>query len=154
MDKSLTHCGLMWDVLTHPCPNFYGSLIEVRVWISNYISLFYMDAITYPCPNPGVVNSDILKAGNHTEKHKMIQPHISHITIWTNCSHHFMCNQASRHTTWHDSMHENIVFMVTTCWPAGTWNCLRVMTMFLSYVYMQGWWVFVASSQQAPFILD
>ena len=28
--------------------------IEVRTWMSNYISLFYMDVITYPYPNPDV----------------------------------------------------------------------------------------------------
>ena len=25
--------------------------VEVWAWMSNYISLFYMDVITYPCPN-------------------------------------------------------------------------------------------------------
>ena len=43
----------IWDVITHPCPNFNGSLtaIEVRVWMSNYIPHIIMDVITYPCHN-------------------------------------------------------------------------------------------------------
>ena len=35
-----------WDVITHSCPNF----TEVRAWISNYITQFYVDVIPYPCP--------------------------------------------------------------------------------------------------------
>ena len=44
--------GFVWDLITHPCPNFN----EVRAWMSNQIPLFYMDVISHPCPNP---NADL-----------------------------------------------------------------------------------------------
>ena len=31
---------------------FNLTAIEVKACVSNYISLFHMDVITYPCPNP------------------------------------------------------------------------------------------------------
>ena len=31
---------------------FNDNVAEIRVWMSNYISLFYMDVIIYPCRNP------------------------------------------------------------------------------------------------------
>ena len=44
------------DVITNPCQTspaqFNFNAIEFSVWISNYIIQFYMDVITYPCPNP------------------------------------------------------------------------------------------------------
>ena len=42
---------LMWDVITHSCPNFNNlKQFGLRAWMSNYIPVFYMDVITYPCP--------------------------------------------------------------------------------------------------------
>ena len=31
---------------------FDQTTVEIRTWMSNYIPLFYMFVITYPCPNP------------------------------------------------------------------------------------------------------
>ena len=39
-----TH-GYMWEVITHPCPNFTGGLDKVRAWISNYNPTFYVYVI-------------------------------------------------------------------------------------------------------------
>ena len=37
-----------WDQITYPISNFNGRTIEVWKWISNFISHFVMDVITYP----------------------------------------------------------------------------------------------------------
>ena len=43
----------MRDVINHPYPD----IVEVRAWMSNYIPLFYMDAITLgPNPAAGLAN--------------------------------------------------------------------------------------------------
>ena len=39
----------MWCTITYPFPNFNGYTVEVWQWISNLVSLFVMDVITYPC---------------------------------------------------------------------------------------------------------
>ena len=39
----------MWDKITYPFLNFKSVTIEVLEWISNFIPLFMMDVITYPC---------------------------------------------------------------------------------------------------------
>ena len=36
------------DEITHPFPNFNGTAIEVWEWISNFITHYIMDVITYP----------------------------------------------------------------------------------------------------------
>ena len=36
----------MWDEITYPFPNFNGYTVE---WISNFIPLFIVDVLTYPC---------------------------------------------------------------------------------------------------------
>ena len=38
-----------WDEPTHPFPNSNGCTVEVWEWISNFISHFIMDVITYRC---------------------------------------------------------------------------------------------------------
>ena len=35
--------------ITYPFANFNGRAIEVWEWISNFISHFIIDVITYPC---------------------------------------------------------------------------------------------------------
>ena len=37
------------DEITYTFLNFKGATVEVKEWISNYISHFIMDVITYPC---------------------------------------------------------------------------------------------------------
>ena len=49
----------MWDAITHPCPNF----IEVRAWMSNYISPFDKDVIIIPCPNADAGLAYLYKMG-------------------------------------------------------------------------------------------
>ena len=39
----------MWDEITYEFPNFNDYTIEVREWISNFISHFIGHVITYPC---------------------------------------------------------------------------------------------------------
>ena len=39
----------IWDEITHPFLNFNGWTVEVWKWISDFISYFIMDVITYPC---------------------------------------------------------------------------------------------------------
>ena len=41
--------GFLWDIIAHP-GNW--TAVKVRARMSNYIPLLYVDAITYPCPNP------------------------------------------------------------------------------------------------------
>ena len=41
--------GKAWGEITYPFPNFNGSTVEVWEWISNFITHFIMDVITYPC---------------------------------------------------------------------------------------------------------
>ena len=38
----------MWDEIIYPFPNLNGYIIEVWEWISNIISHFVMNIITYP----------------------------------------------------------------------------------------------------------
>ena len=43
----------MWDVITHPCPNFNSSLIKLLLKLGNgwvITSHLYVDIIVYPCP--------------------------------------------------------------------------------------------------------
>ena len=40
--------GNMGDEITYPFLNFNGCTVEVKEWISNSISHFIMDVITYP----------------------------------------------------------------------------------------------------------
>ena len=37
----------VWDEITYPFPNFNGCTVEVWEWVSNFMSHFIMDAITY-----------------------------------------------------------------------------------------------------------
>ena len=37
----------VWDEITYPFPNFNGCTIKVGEWISNFISNFIMDVVTY-----------------------------------------------------------------------------------------------------------
>ena len=37
------------DEITYPFPNFNGATVEVWEWISNFIPLFTVQIITYPC---------------------------------------------------------------------------------------------------------
>ena len=46
-DQAWINALHLWDVITDPSSTF----IEVMAWISEYIPLFYMDVIYYPCPN-------------------------------------------------------------------------------------------------------
>ena len=39
----------VWNDITYPFPDFNGATVEVWEWISNFISHFIMDVITYPC---------------------------------------------------------------------------------------------------------
>ena len=39
----------VWDELTDPFPNFNSATVEVWEWMSNFISHFIIDVITYPC---------------------------------------------------------------------------------------------------------
>ena len=39
----------LWDEIIYPLPNFNGCTVEVWKWISNFISHFIIDVITYPC---------------------------------------------------------------------------------------------------------
>ena len=41
----------VWDEITYPFPNFNGCTVEVREWMSNFISQFMIDVIIYPCWN-------------------------------------------------------------------------------------------------------
>ena len=36
--SNLIHVKL-WDIITHPCPNFKDSLLQVRAWMSNHIPI-------------------------------------------------------------------------------------------------------------------
>ena len=38
-----------WGEIIHPFPNFNGGTIGVWEWISNFITLFIMDVLTYVC---------------------------------------------------------------------------------------------------------
>ena len=40
------------DVITHPCPTFKVGLAGAKAGMSNHITYTYVDAITYPYPNP------------------------------------------------------------------------------------------------------
>ena len=45
---------IVWDIIIYPCFNFNGEKntdVKVRAWMSNYFTLFQMDAMTYPYPN-------------------------------------------------------------------------------------------------------
>ena len=46
-----THSRFVSDVMTHVCRNFNGSLTQLLSELWHYISLFYVDVITYPFPN-------------------------------------------------------------------------------------------------------
>ena len=48
MDKVIT-CLVKCDEITYPFPNFNGCTVEVWEWISNFITHFMMDVITYSC---------------------------------------------------------------------------------------------------------
>ena len=37
------------DEITYPFPLYNGYTVEVSEWISDFISHFIMDVITYPC---------------------------------------------------------------------------------------------------------
>ena len=37
----------VWDEILYSLPNFNGGTIEVLEWMSNFISYFIMDVITY-----------------------------------------------------------------------------------------------------------
>ena len=39
----------VWNEITYPFPNFSGCTMEVWEWISNFISHFIVDVITFPC---------------------------------------------------------------------------------------------------------
>ena len=39
----------VWGEITYPFPNLNGYTVEVSEWISNSITYFMMDVITYPC---------------------------------------------------------------------------------------------------------
>ena len=41
----------MWGEITNPFPNFNGTTVEVREWISNFIRHIKTDVIAYPCSN-------------------------------------------------------------------------------------------------------
>ena len=46
------HC-LMWNAVTHSCPNSNTGLVyEVIPCMSNYSPLFYADVINYDRPSP------------------------------------------------------------------------------------------------------
>ena len=47
----------MWDIITHPCPNF----VDVRPGSSNCIPLFYVDVITHLCSNPDADLTNLVK---------------------------------------------------------------------------------------------
>ena len=52
----------MWGVITHAWININGCLTKPLLkvgWMSNYIPLFYMDVITYSCPNPDDGSDDL-----------------------------------------------------------------------------------------------
>ena len=38
-----------WDKIIYPFPNFNGATTEVWEWISDFILLYKMDVITFPC---------------------------------------------------------------------------------------------------------
>ena len=39
----------IWDEITYdPFPNFSGAAVEVWDWVSNFITHFVMEVITYP----------------------------------------------------------------------------------------------------------
>ena len=38
-----------WDDITYPFQNFNGVAVEISEWISDFISHFIVDVITYPC---------------------------------------------------------------------------------------------------------
>ena len=43
--------NIVWGEITYSFPNFSSCMVEVWEWISNFIPLFIMDVITYPCWN-------------------------------------------------------------------------------------------------------
>ena len=49
------HCNdtdVMYSSMHQLQRRFNKTAVEIWVWMSNYILLVYVDAITYPCPNP------------------------------------------------------------------------------------------------------
>ena len=45
----------MCDVIAHPWHNFnsiFETAVKVKLWMSNYILLFYLDVIIYACSTP------------------------------------------------------------------------------------------------------
>ena len=50
----------MWVQIIHPFPNFNGCTVEFWGWISNFIPLFKLGVITYPCQlkGPGKLESN------------------------------------------------------------------------------------------------
>ena len=63
----------MWDAITHPCPNITSTVIlstvEVRTWMSDYIPLICMDAITYPSTNFADGSANLSKAKDIVSTH-------------------------------------------------------------------------------------
>ena len=58
-DKCMDKLFRPWfyvDVNIHFRQRFNYTVAEVRAWMSNYISMFYMDVITYPRPKISVAN--------------------------------------------------------------------------------------------------
>ena len=39
----------MWDEITYPFSNFNGCTVEVWEWMNNFIELFTVHVMTYPC---------------------------------------------------------------------------------------------------------
>ena len=58
--SNYNHCFL-WDVITHPWPNFGKGLAKLLGMdgISNHILLFYVDLITYTCLNALLVKESL-----------------------------------------------------------------------------------------------
>ena len=46
----------VWDIITLLCLDLNGNLTKptLKLGMSNYLTLFYIDMITYPCPNLNV----------------------------------------------------------------------------------------------------
>ena len=56
----------MWDVITHPCPKFDGSLAKLPMKLGTneyYMPQLYVDVITYPRQNLNAIAADLLVEG-------------------------------------------------------------------------------------------
>ena len=101
-------CREVWDDITCPFSNFNGWTIEVREWISDFISHFIMDVIIHPCWDLSWSMLVLLVKGPHSfqvrpyipmwcdiflHMHTNLLSHLSQTEPVSNCPHAVMLKQ-------------------------------------------------------------